>query len=578
MKTSIIILTYNKLEYTIQCIESIRRFTKAGSYELIVVDNNSTDGTKEWLLSQKDIHPILNNSNLGFPKGCNQGIEVASGEAILLLNNDTIVTKNWLNNLLECLNSEESIGAVGCVTNNCSYAQSIPVSYKNIDEMHVFASSFNQSDASKWEERLKLVGFCYLVKRSVIDEVGILDERFTPGNYEDDDLSVRIRKAGYKLLLCKDTFIHHFGSVSFGSNSNYFRQVLAINAKKFEEKWGFNPNYSQGIRFDIVDMMGDSSDEAINVLEVGCACGGTLLAIKNKFKNSNLHGIELNDATASIAAQIADVRSDDIEKGAITYPENYFDYIIFGDVLEHLYDPWKVLKYLKMHLKPTGKIIASIPNIMHHSVIDSLLKGSWSYADSGLLDRTHIRFFTLQEIEKMFLQTGYFRLNINTKTVGNQISESSLLHKITPYMDSKLVEQFNVYQYIVCAGKHGLEETFNFALKHPQEKNAIVMRLQEYSDTEVVQAVLFTEIEKKVELFNCIGAAHFEMGVYERVIPFFEGGYFLDDHDPDVLFNISYFLNYIGESARAEFFMKRLREVNTEMYNELIEATNFNND
>ncbi|QOT09826.1 glycosyltransferase [Paenibacillus sp. JNUCC32] len=570
MKTSIVILTYNKLEYTIQCIESIRRFTKPHSYEMIVVDNNSTDGTQEWLLRQNDIKPILNKSNLGFPKGCNQGIEISSGEAILLLNNDTIVTKNWLNNLLVSLYSEERIGAVGCITNNSSYAQSIPENYSNLEEMQIFAEEYNQSNASEWEERLKLVGFCYLVKRSVINKVGMLDERFTPGNYEDDDLSVRIRKAGYKLLLCKDTFIYHFGSVSFGTNSDYFSNILASNAKKFEDKWGFNPNYSQGIRFDIVKMMDSPPDAAINVLEVGCACGGTLLDIKNKYKNSSLYGIELNDDAASIAALIADVRNDDIEKVALTYPDNFFDYIIFGDVLEHLYDPWKVLNYIKKHLKPNGKIIASIPNIMHYSVIDSLLKGSWSYSDSGLLDRTHIRFFTLKEIQKMFLQTGYYRLTINTKTVTNQIGEASLLNKITPYIDSELVEQLNVYQFIVCAYKHDLEETFLYALEHPQEKEILVDRLQHYSDTEIVQAILFTVIEKKVELLNCIGTSHFEMGVYERVIPFFESGYFLDDRDPDVLFNISFFLSYIGEPARAEFFMKTLREVNTDMYNELI--------
>ncbi len=96
MKTSIIILTHNKLEYTKQCIESIRRYTKQGSYEIVVVDNHSTDGTVEWLRQQYDIQTIFNNHNLGFPKGYNQGIEIATEDNILLLNNDTVVTQNWL--------------------------------------------------------------------------------------------------------------------------------------------------------------------------------------------------------------------------------------------------------------------------------------------------------------------------------------------------------------------------------------------------------------------------------------------------------------------------------------------------
>ena len=139
MKTSIIILTYNKLEYTKQCIESIREFTEKDSYELIVIDNNSTDETPKWLEEQEDIIAILNEDNKGFPKGCNQGMEIATGDNILLLNNDTVVTKNWLENLTTALYSDESVGAVGPVTNNCSNFQNIAVNYNNLEEMKVFA-------------------------------------------------------------------------------------------------------------------------------------------------------------------------------------------------------------------------------------------------------------------------------------------------------------------------------------------------------------------------------------------------------------------------------------------------------
>ena len=83
--TSIIILTYNQIEYTKLCIESIRKFTPKNKYEIIIIDNNSSDGTVEWLKGQSDIKSVYNNKNLGFPKGCNQGIELATGENILLL-------------------------------------------------------------------------------------------------------------------------------------------------------------------------------------------------------------------------------------------------------------------------------------------------------------------------------------------------------------------------------------------------------------------------------------------------------------------------------------------------------------
>ncbi len=107
-KTSIIILTYNNLSLTKGCIESIFKYTEKDSYEIIVVDNASTDDTVAYLKEQKDIKTIFNSENVGFPKGCNMGIQLASKDNdILLLNNDTIVTTNWLKNLKICLESDE---------------------------------------------------------------------------------------------------------------------------------------------------------------------------------------------------------------------------------------------------------------------------------------------------------------------------------------------------------------------------------------------------------------------------------------------------------------------------------------
>jgi GT2 family glycosyltransferase/Tfp pilus assembly protein PilF len=254
--TSIIILTYNNLKYNKQCIESIRKYTKEGTYEIIVVDNQSTDGTADWLKKQKDIKVILNDENFGFPKGCNQGIELADKDNdILLLNNDTVVTPNWLINLEKCLYSEKTVGAVGAITNSCSNNQAIPVRYSNINDMIDFAKSNNISNPSKWEERLRLVGFCMLIKNEVVEKVGLLDEIFSPGNFEDDDYSFRIRKEGYKLILCKDSFIHHYGSASFGKEANKFKDLLIINREKFIKKWGVDPYSIVELKNNISNVM-----------------------------------------------------------------------------------------------------------------------------------------------------------------------------------------------------------------------------------------------------------------------------------------------------------------------------------
>lgn len=253
-KTSIILLSYNTREYLQLCIESIRTFTSAGTYELIVIENASKDGSAEWLRQQKGIIAIYNTENQGFPKGCNQGLKIATGDDLLLLNSDTIVTKNWLSNLRQALYSSPRIGAVCCVTNWASNGQEITGPYKNLAELQAFAEDYNQSNPAAWEQKAFLVGFCYLFKREVYEKVGLLDVQFSPGNYEDDDYSLRILQAGYDLLLCRDTFIHHFGNASFlhekdpkaaSALREKYNAILHRNAALFQAKWRLPSNYKE---------------------------------------------------------------------------------------------------------------------------------------------------------------------------------------------------------------------------------------------------------------------------------------------------------------------------------------------
>lgn len=215
-KTSIIILTYNHLDYTKDCIESIRRYTEKDTYEIVVVDNASSDETVNWLKEQKDLKIVFNKENVGFPKGCNLGIELAEQENdILLLNNDTIVTENWLSNLQTCLYSDEKIGAVGAISNHDANLQGCSFTYDDFDQMQKLALKNNQSDPSKWEEKVCLIGYCMLIKRSVMNQVKGLDEEFSPGYIEDNDLSLQIVQLGYRLMLCHDAFIHHYLGTAF---------------------------------------------------------------------------------------------------------------------------------------------------------------------------------------------------------------------------------------------------------------------------------------------------------------------------------------------------------------------------
>lgn len=450
-KTSIILLTYNNLDDTALCVESIRSNTPADSYELIVVDNHSTDGTPDWIQEQTDIRFIRNESNRGFPAGCNQGIQTAQeGNDILLLNNDTMVMPNWLQNLQRCLYSREDVGAVGPVTNCCSNDQQIQIDRSKESSLLSFARKFNRAKPN-YERKIKLVGFCLLIRRTVVQKIGLLDERFYPGNYEDDDYSFRIQRAGYQLLLSKNTFIYHKGSASFGKDPKAYQTALEVNAKKFEGKWGFNATYSTFVRYDILSFMQPKQNSPLRVLEVGCACGATLLKIKEQFPNAEIYGIECNAASAAIASRFADIQSVDIEQVQLDYDTQTFDYILFADVLEHLRDPERALRNVRQYLKTGGAVLASIPNIMHYSVLSGLLNGNFTYQDAGILDRTHLRFFTLAEIIRLFAVCGYTLPVIQSKQLPRSSQSNEWVDRLVAVSGEEKRQQFETYQYLLKA-------------------------------------------------------------------------------------------------------------------------------
>ncbi|MBO9599168.1 MAG: glycosyltransferase family 2 protein [Cohnella sp.] len=235
--TSIVIPTYNQLALVKQCIETIRWHTPE-PYEIIVVDNASTDGTRGYLQSLNgEVRYRVMDKNHGFAGAINAGLMMAKGRTIVLLNNDTLVTENWLSNMLRCLNSDETIGMVGPVTNYISGIQLVKVPYDKLSEMPEFARRNNRPDPSRWRETDTLIGFCLLLRRELFEEVGYFDEGFEIGNYEDNDYSVRVRLLGKKLIIAQDCFIHHIGSVSIKAVGNRMVKVNNQNELFFNRKW-----------------------------------------------------------------------------------------------------------------------------------------------------------------------------------------------------------------------------------------------------------------------------------------------------------------------------------------------------
>lgn len=150
------------------------------------------------------------------------------------------------------------------------------------------------------------------------------------------------------------------------------------------------------------------------LLDVGCAKGLFSKLAKQKL-GVTTWGIELNPEAASVAKELMDkVICKDVKNAIEEIPNNYFDCIVFNDILEHLIDPYSLLYFVKRKLTQRGVIVASLPNIRHAPILyDLVINGNWSYQEWGVLDKTHLRFFTKKSIRKMFEDQGYTILKMD---------------------------------------------------------------------------------------------------------------------------------------------------------------------
>jgi len=581
-KTSIIILTHNKLEYTQMCLDSIRRYTPRHMYELIVVDNASTDGTREYLAEQTDVLTMFNEENVGFPKGCNQGIELARGDSILLLNNDVIVTENWLPLLLECLYSSEEIGAVGPVTNSAGAYQSIQVGYGSIEEMLEFANRHNRHDPAKWEERLKLIGFCLLMKRDAVEKVGPLDERFSPGFCEDTDYSVRLIKAGYKLYLCRNVFVHHFGSASFNEMPEFSRNLLVSSRQKFLEKWGFHSVHHMDTRHDLISMMGETvPGKPLRVLDVGCGAGGTLLRLKYLYPDAELYGVERNPEAAEVASRFARVSVGEME--TLEFPDQFFDYVFFSGVMEQIRHPEEFLSNFKRVLKPGGRIVADVSNAMYYGVIWNLLHGKVRKEEPGTLSRNIASLYTLEEIQRLFRNTGFQNVTISAvKTPANETVEQWIgeLGRLANFPD---LDQYRTSQYLVSAqivpetrdlGQILQEMAVGTTRRQLAEQLAERIRRGFLSHEQIIRtAEEVVPVDLRPELYNFLASHFYQANLFDHIIPLLQASLQIAPRHANTLYNFAYILHKVGANDKALFFLNQMEDKDEEALRLLEEIT-----
>ena len=258
-EVSIILLAYNKLEYTKAAAESLFAHTdfSDGRVELITINNGSDDGTREYF----ERLPHTKKVNLKYNVlAINAHQYIVEGRYVVGFSNDIIATPHWLDHLLVAMESDARIACAvpTCNEGGISNDQGIPVSYPNtfegVEPMQAFAAAHNHLNPALWEDRCLLMPFLSII-RTDICRMGGIDPIYTRAEFVDDDLSTLLRRTGWRQLLLKDTFMHHFGGVTLGEG----RRKAVGNAldemrRVYYEKWGVDAWDSRGSFIGVEDV------------------------------------------------------------------------------------------------------------------------------------------------------------------------------------------------------------------------------------------------------------------------------------------------------------------------------------
>lgn len=371
----IMVQAFERCEKTRMCVESILKYTKKIPFELVLLDNGSQDGeTFEYFKSveyePKTIMRVTKNITGVF--AVNTVIRMLKAKYLVIVNNDVIVTENWLDNMLKCAESDEKIGIVCPVSTNISNRQEEDLGgFSDLEEMQKKAADFNVSDWRKWEERLRIIPSATLFRMEIFDEAGLFDVGFVH-DFGDDDFSFRVRRAGYKLIVCRDTFVHHNHYMQERQLDGWENERCQLGKIDFQRKHNGLDAWEDGanhiVEFPHFQELNLAKDTEIRILGVDTRCGTPILDVKNQLKLAGYSKFSMDAFTTEIKYYIdlqsmcEGVEHDNISNILSKYRDKKYGAIVLGEAINQYDKPLEVLMDLVALLDKQGVLICNLYN------------------------------------------------------------------------------------------------------------------------------------------------------------------------------------------------------------------------
>jgi GT2 family glycosyltransferase len=240
--TSIVVVARDNLMITADCLASILAHTPRSS-EIILVDNGSADDYRGLVAKLRARNArvtwLRNERDVGYARACNQGLAAARGEYLAVLHNDVVVTPGWLGRLLGVMAISPAVALAGPSLSVCAGVQAAGLrTYEEVSQLAAFAEPWSVDHADEFAISLPLSGICLVMKRDVVERIGGLDARFGSSIHTDDDFCIRAYRAGFRMAIAFDAFVHHAGGATWKALGLDRARAAAESRQRFCEKWG----------------------------------------------------------------------------------------------------------------------------------------------------------------------------------------------------------------------------------------------------------------------------------------------------------------------------------------------------